>query len=114
MIAAEIIRFEPSLRQPVEWTVLVTDEGEPQAAFARGHRDIATLRHTAEDAIIAAFAAYSAQLAGDVIEILEAAGGAVISHGWMRMSGADATASFFEFCQPTADGAFPVTAVRFQ
>ena len=87
MIAAEIIRFEPGLRQPVEWTVLVTDEGEPQAAFARGHRDIATLRHTAQDATIAA---------------------------WMRMSGADATATFFEFCQPTANGAFPVTAVRFQ
>lgn len=114
MIAAEIVRFEPGLGQPVEWTILITEDGEPQAAFARGHRDIATLRHTAEDAIIEAFAAYSPQLAGDVIEIIEAAGGAVIRHDWMRMAGADDATTFFEFCQPTADGAFPVTAVRFQ
>lgn len=114
MRAAEVIRFEPGLGQPTVWTVLLTDEGEMQAAFTRGHRDIATIRITAEEEIITAAADYSPQLASDVIEILDAAGGAVIRHDWMRMTGGDDSADFFEFCQSSADGAFPVTAVRFQ
>ena len=114
MNLAEAIHAGPHLGPVPEWTVLITEEGEPHAAFLRGHQALAALAETAEGEVIAAFASYSADLAADVMEILDAAGGAVIRHDWMRMTAANDDAEFFEFCQQTANGAFPVTAVRFQ
>lgn len=105
---------QPIAMPPAEWDVLISNDGEPIAAFLRGHRDISVIAPKAEAEIVASFASYSAQLASDVIEILDEAGGAGIRHDWLRMTAEDIEAEFFEFCQQSASGAFPVTAVRFQ
>lgn len=99
---------------PAEWDILVSNDGEPLAAFLRGHRDLSAIAPKAETEIVASFASYSARLASDVIEILDEAGGAGIRHDWLRMTAEAVDAEFFEFCEQTANGAFPVTAVRFQ
>lgn len=51
------------------WEALITDEGEPFAAFMRGHVNPFTLAGDAEEAIIKAFNDLSPDFAADVSEI---------------------------------------------
>jgi hypothetical protein len=94
------------------WQALCTDEGEPFAAFVRGHVNPFTLAGDAEDAIVKAFGDIG--LADDAREIIDAAGGAVISQFWLRQiedcgDGLD----YFEIANASQRRAFPVTGVRF-
>ncbi|HEV7251467.1 MAG TPA: hypothetical protein VGN93_31200 [Shinella sp.] len=113
-LAATTSHAPPVLGRVPEWTVMITDQGEPQSAFLRGHQNLSGLVDEAEAEIIAAFASFSTQLASVVMETIDQAGGAAVRHDWMRMTSGDVTGDFFEFCQQTATGAFPVTAVRFR
>ncbi|MEI3850074.1 MULTISPECIES: cell division protein FtsQ/DivIB [unclassified Ensifer] len=97
------------------WEALITDEGEPFAAFVRGHVNPFTLAGDAEEAIIKAFNDLSPDFAGDVSEILENAGGAVISQFWLRPHGEPSDElAYFELATADQRRAFPVTGVRFQ
>ncbi len=103
----------PAEASAPRWTALVTDDG-PFAAFVRGHQDLFLLAADAYEAIIDAFDDLSPDYGRDIAEILEAAGGAVLRHDWMRHTESDGEIDYFEFCSPAAKDAFPVTAARFQ
>lgn len=99
------------------WQALITDEGEPFAAFVRGHVTPFTLAGDAEEAIIKAFNDLSPDFAADVSEILDEAGGAVISQFWLRPHGGSQPSddlAYFELAMADQHRAFPVTGVRFQ
>lgn len=102
----------PAETEAPQWTALVTDDG-PFAAFVRGHMDLFALATDAYDAIISAFDHLSPEYGKDISEILEAAGGAVLRHEWMRHTGSWGEIDYFEFCSPAAKDALPVTAARF-
>ncbi|MBW9062410.1 hypothetical protein JNB71_03670 [Rhizobium herbae] len=95
------------------WQALCTDEGEPFAAFVRGHLNPFTLAGDAEDAIVKAFDEIG--LADDAREIIDAAGGAVISQFWLRPADGDGFGGveFYLIANPDQRRAFPVTGVRF-
>ena len=98
------------------WQALVTEEGEPFAAFVRGHVNPFQLAGDAEDAIVKAFADLSPEYASDAREIIDEAGGAVISNFWLRpVDGwiTGQTATFYTIADADQRRAFPVTGVRF-
>lgn len=94
------------------WQALVTEEGEPFAAFVRGHVNPFTLAGDAEDYIVKAFGDLSPVLASDAREIIDEAGGAVISQFWLRPENDDD--EFYIVATAGQRRAFPVTGVRFQ
>ncbi|ATE84692.1 hypothetical protein B9J07_25425 [Sinorhizobium sp. LM21] len=99
------------------WEALITDEGEPFAAFVRGHVNPFTLAGDAEEAIIKAFNDLSPDFAADVSRVLDHAGGTVITQFWLRpYAGSEPSDQLVYFELATADQhrAFPVTGVRFQ
>ena len=99
------------------WTALVTEDGEPFAAFVPGHVNTFRLAGDAEEAILKAFHDLAPAHADDVREVLDAAGGAIISQFWLRplddMTADDPDARFV-LAGPSQRRAFPVTGVRFQ
>lgn len=100
---------------PLTWQALVTEEGEPFAAFVRGHRNPFLLAGDAEDAIIKAFGDIAPKFADDIREIIDEAGGAVISQFWLRPEDREhAPTPFFVIATAGQRRAFPVTGVRFQ
>lgn len=99
------------------WQALITDQGDPFAAFVRGHVNPFTLAGDAEEAIIKAFNDLSPASAADAREILEYAGGAVVSQFWLRPVDDVAPGdpeTFFVVATADQRRAFPVTGVRFQ
>lgn len=103
-------------KRPVTWQALVTEDGEPFAAFVRGHVNPFTLAGDAEDHIVKAFGDLSPALATDAREIIDEAGGAVISIFWLRPEQGDGVegGEFFVIATAGQRHAFPVTGVRFQ
>lgn len=97
------------------WQALVTEDGEPFAAFVRGHVSPFALAGDAEDAIIKAFGDLSPAFANDAREIIDEAGGAVLSQFWLRPEvgeGFDGV-EFYVIATAGQRRAFPVTGVRF-
>lgn len=109
----DVLEFRP---QTLAWQALVTDEGEPFAAFVRGHINPFTLTGDAGDAIVKAFGDLSPEFGSDAREIIDEAGGAVISQFWLRPEVGDGFDGVEFYVIATADQrrAFPVTGVRFQ
>ncbi len=108
-----------TLERPVvlTWKALVTEDGEPFAAYVAGHHNPLTLAGDAEDAIIKAFYDLAPHHAADVREILDIAGGAVISRFWLRPLDdrrADDPDALFAIASADQRRAFPVTGARFQ
>lgn len=103
------------LAEPPHWQALVTEEGEPFVAFVRGHINPFTLAGDAEDQIIKAFADLSPASGDDCREILDEAGGAILSQFWLRPEPTGDQGGIEYFTIATADQrrAFPVTGVRF-
>ncbi len=97
---------------PLVWQALITEEGEPFAAFVRGHVNPFTLAGDAEDCIVKAFGDLSPTFAADAREIIDEAGGAVISQFWLRPE--DDEFEFYIVATAGQRRAFPVTGVRFQ
>ncbi len=98
------------------WQALVTDQGEPFAAFVRGHVNPFTLAGDAEEAIVKAFNDLSPAFAADAREIIDEAGGAVLTQFWLRpVDDVEAGDPEAFYLVATADQrrAFPVTGVRF-
>ena len=112
MLANVLEYAAPSLT----WQALVTEDGEPFAAFVRGHFNPCSLAGDAEEYIVKAFGDIAPQFADDIKEIIDAAGGAVISQFWLRPEHADRIddAEFFVIATAGQRRAFPVTGVRFQ
>lgn len=104
--------LNPARGAPI-WTALITEDFEPHSAFVRGHLDIDELEIDADEAIAEAFGNLLPDGATELREILDEAGGARLDHHWMRVTDRDGDIAFFEFCSPSADDAFPVTAARF-
>jgi len=96
------------------WQALITEEGEPFAAFVRGHVNPFTLAGDAEDYIVKAFGDLSPALASDAREIIDEAGGAVISQFWLRPEDNEDGAEFYIVATAGQRRAFPVTGARFQ
>jgi hypothetical protein len=98
------------------WQALVSEDGEPFAAFVRGHVNPFTLAGDAEDYIVKAFGDLSPALASDARAIIDEAGGAVISQFWLRPEAGDGdnSAEFYIIATAGQRRAFPVTGVRFQ
>ncbi|MFT2213111.1 hypothetical protein ACLJYM_14605 [Rhizobium giardinii] len=111
---AEVLEF-PAQAQPLAWQALVTEEGEPFAAFVRGHVNPFELAGDAEDAIIKAFGDLSPIFADDAREIIDTADGAVLSQFWLRPEDGDGFdgVEFYVIANPGQRRAFPVTGVRF-
>lgn len=102
---------------PLTWQALVTEDGEPFAAYVRGHVNPFTLAGDAEDYIVKAFGDLSPALASDARQIIDKAGGAVISQFWLRpVDGwiTGQTDCFYVIATAGQRRAFPVTGVRFQ
>lgn len=95
------------------WQALVTEEGEPFAAFVRGHVNPLQLAGDAEDAIVKAFGDLSPAYASDAREIIDEAGGAVISNFWLRPVTHGDFVDFYTIADADQRRAFPVTGVRF-
>lgn len=97
----------------LEWIALYEDggDGEPCAAYVTGHHDVFALAGTAEKEIREAFPCHASPIA----EYLDAAGGAALSHFWLKQSdetGCD-DQSIYELAKADEPGAFAVTGVRF-
>jgi hypothetical protein len=97
----------------LEWIALYEHggEGEPWMAYVAGHHDLFALAPTAEAEICAAFPCHEGTING----FLEEAGGAALSHYWMKQdgeTGCDGQPTF-DIAKADEPGAFAVTGVRF-
>lgn len=90
------------------WTGLFDGNGEPSAAFVRGHLDVAHLCLNAEDHICAAFG----EAAPAVAAILDTNGGAALTHFWLREIASHEGTPIYSIAVSSQSGAFPVTGVR--
>lgn len=91
------------------WNAYITDEGDLWAAFVEGHVDIDQLLNDADERIIEAYAKQHEDFADAARNVIEDAGGAVITHFWLKPID-DET---HKFAEPTDAGAYPVTGMRF-
>jgi hypothetical protein len=91
------------------WNAYITDSGDLWAAFVQGHVEIESLLDDADERIVEAYAEQHEDYAAETRNVLEDAGGAVITHFWLKPIDEE----MYGFAEPTDEKAFPVTGMRF-
>lgn len=100
------------MTEQLEWHALYDDdgEGEPWAAYVKGHHDLFALAAIAETEIRKAFPCHETHIS----EILDNKGGAALTHFWLRETARTHDwQPFYEIATCDEPGAFAVTGVRF-